>query len=47
MTALDCDGLVPMINCLGSWACEDATCVFHCESQNPDCVKESECIFPS
>jgi hypothetical protein len=42
LTAYDCEGLVPDVDCVGAWACEEAACVFHCGSENPNCVKEGE-----
>ena len=44
LTAVDCDGLVPDVNCVGGWACVDATCVWKCDggcSENSDCVSSS------
>ncbi len=41
LTAIDCDGLVPDVNCLGDWTCVEATCVWACEgscTSNDDCM---------
>jgi hypothetical protein len=43
LTAQDCDGLVPAINCLGSWACVNATCEWQCQVEPEHCWGNDQC----
>jgi hypothetical protein len=51
LTAADCEGLVPIINCVGAWTCQEATCVWQCEQTpvhcwgNDMCPEDEYCFF--
>lgn len=42
LTAKDCDGLQPAINCVGEWACVEATCQWQCQGAD-SCTTNADC----
>jgi hypothetical protein len=51
LTAADCAGLAPIINCVGAWTCQEAACVWECAVTpghcwgNEMCAADEYCFF--
>ena len=50
LTAADCEGLVPVLTCVGAWTCQEAACVWQCATAvhswgNEMCAATQYCFF--
>lgn len=43
LTAADCEGLSPALNCVGEWTCQEATCVWECAVTPVHCWGNDMC----